>query len=126
MPIFNYHDGYLTTNYQGGNIRSARRFAELPRHSPELTGGLDLFSDLARELCFTMEFQRGDLQWLNNHVIVHSRITAVEDYPEPERKRHLLRLRMMTPGGRPLPPAFFAHENLPSENIVPSRRPSGT
>jgi hypothetical protein len=126
MPIFNYHDGYLTTNYQGGNIRSARRFAELPRHSPELTGGLDFFSDLARELCFTMEFQRGDLQWLNNHVIVHSRITAVEDYPEPERKRHLLRLRMMTPGGRPLPPAFFAHENLPSNQIVPGRRPSGT
>jgi Taurine catabolism dioxygenase TauD, TfdA family len=125
LPIFNYHDGYLTTNYQGGNIRSARRFSELRQHSPDLRDGLEMFEELAKELCFTMTLEKGDLQLLNNHTIVHSRISAVEDYPEPDRKRHLLRLRMMTPGGRPLPPTFFAHENLSPERIEPGQRPSG-
>lgn len=125
LPVFNYYEGYLTTNYQGGNIRSARRFSELPPHSPGLRGALEMYEDLARELAVTMTLARGDVQLLNNHVIVHSRISAVEDYPEPERKRHLLRLRSMMPGGRPLPPTFFAHENLSEDRIEPGQRPTG-
>jgi len=35
------------------------------------------------------ESQRDEV--LNNHVILHSR-TAYEDYPEPERRRDLIRL----------------------------------
>lgn len=124
MPVFNYVRGYLTTNY--GNIRTAHRFAELPPHSSELAAGLKMFQDLASELCITMDFQQGDVQFLNNHVIVHSRISAVEDYPEVWRKRHLLRLRMMTPdGGRPVPNAFFGLQNLKPEEIGPDQRPSG-
>jgi len=38
-----------------------------------------------------MDFQPGDLQLLNNSVILHSR-EAYDDHVEPERKRHLLRL----------------------------------
>ena len=41
----------------------------------------------------------------HNHVILHDR-TDYEDWPEPERKRHLLRLWLCPPNGRPLPPAF--------------------
>lgn len=33
----------------------------------------------------------GDIQWLSNHTILQAR-TAYEDFDEPERKRHLLRL----------------------------------
>jgi alpha-ketoglutarate-dependent taurine dioxygenase len=39
----------------------------------------------------TMDLRRGDMQFLNNHIILHSR-TAYEDYPEPERRRDLIRL----------------------------------
>lgn len=42
-------------------------------------------------LCLSMDFQPGDIQWLNNHMTMHSR-TEYEDYPEPERRRWLLRL----------------------------------
>ncbi len=45
------------------------------------------------------------MQFLHNHQTLHSR-TAYEDYPEPERRRHLLRLWLSPPNGRPLPPGF--------------------
>ena len=44
-------------------------------------------------------------QFIHNHVTLHDR-TDYEDWPEPERKRHLLRLWLCPPNGRPLPPAF--------------------
>jgi hypothetical protein len=120
LPVFNWHEGYLSVFWQGGYIRSAQRFPELPRHSETLLEALDTFTQLARELCFHMDFRQGDIQFLNNAVTVHSR-TEFEDYPEPERKRHLLRLWLATPGGRPLPPAIF--ERYP--NFPRDERPSG-
>ena len=39
----------------------------------------------------TMDLRPGDMQFLNNHVIVRGR-TACEDYPEPGRRRDLIRL----------------------------------
>jgi hypothetical protein len=38
-----------------------------------------------------MEFRPGDMQFIHNHQILHSR-TDFEDWPEPEKRRHLLRL----------------------------------
>jgi alpha-ketoglutarate-dependent taurine dioxygenase len=38
-----------------------------------------------------MDLAPGDIQWLSNHTVLHAR-TGYEDHPEPERKRHLLRL----------------------------------
>jgi hypothetical protein len=120
LPVFNWHEGYLSVFWQGGYIRSAQRFTELPRHSDALLAALDLFTQLARELCFHMDFQPGDIQLLNNQVTVHSR-TEYEDFPDAERKRHLLRLWLATPDGRPLPPCIF--ERYP--NALRSERPAG-
>lgn len=52
-----------------------------------------------------MEFEPGDIQLVHNHTILHDR-TAFEDYPEPERKRHLLRLWLAPPNARPLPAVY--------------------
>ncbi|CAN0189769.1 unnamed protein product, partial [Phaeothamnion confervicola] len=106
IPVFSFEQGYFTCNWQGGYIRSAQRFEELPRHSPLLLEALDMFGALARERCFNMDFRQGDIQLLHNHVTVHSR-TEYVDFPEPEKKRHLLRLWLATPGGRPLSAAFM-------------------
>lgn len=106
LPVLNFEHGYLTINWQGGYIRSAQRFDELPRHSPKLVEALDLFAKLARERASTMDFRQGDIQLLHNHVTVHSR-TEFVDYDEPEKKRHLLRLWLATPNGRPLPQAMW-------------------
>ncbi|HJU33168.1 MAG TPA: TauD/TfdA family dioxygenase, partial [Hyphomicrobiaceae bacterium] len=57
------------------------------------------------ELRLDMEFRPGDMQFLHNHQILHSR-TDFDDWPEPERKRHLLRLWLAVPGARPLPEVY--------------------
>ena len=53
-----------------------------------------------------MEFAPGDIQLLNNHYIMHSR-TGYEDYPEPERRRHLMRLWLATEVGPPLADPYY-------------------
>ena len=52
-----------------------------------------------------MELQPGDIQLVHNHTILHDR-TAFEDYPEPDLKRHLLRVWVAPPSARPLPEVY--------------------
>ena len=47
-------------------------------------------------LYLDMEFRPGDIQFLKNSVTLHKR-TEYEDWDEPERKRHLLRLWLAAP-----------------------------
>jgi hypothetical protein len=58
-----------------------------------------------------MDFSVGDIQFLSNRTILHSR-TDYTDYPEPERKRHLLRLWLMTPDWSPRPAAMRIHDHV--------------
>jgi hypothetical protein len=107
IPVFNWYSGLLSTVYQRSYIESARRFPEIPPLTPEQIEALDLFDQLANDpaLHFRMELQPGDVQLVHNHTLLHDR-TAFEDWPEPERKRHLLRLWLAPEGARPLPPVF--------------------
>ncbi|MGE0260574.1 MAG: TauD/TfdA family dioxygenase [Alphaproteobacteria bacterium] len=105
--VFNEHAGRVSVLYSRLHIGSAQRFPEARRLEPEDYEALDMLQELAGdpELRLDMEFMPGDLQILNNHVMLHAR-TGYEDFPEPERKRHLLRLWLCPPDGRPLPPVF--------------------
>lgn len=100
-------DGTLTTIYTRRYIESAQRFPEVPRLTPAYREALDLFDAICEEpeVRLDIEFRPGDMQFLCNHVVLHDR-TAYEDWPEPERKRHLLRLWLCPPVGRALPPEF--------------------
>src|SRR5207302_7463896 len=75
--------------------------------APQQTEALDLFDALCDDpgLRMSMEFRPGDVQLVHNHTLLHDR-TAFEDWPEAERKRHLLRLWLAPPEARPLPPVF--------------------
>lgn len=107
LPIAHHHDGTLTVIYARDFIEAAQRFAEVPRLTAAQIEAMDLLDELANDPNFylDMAFEPGDVQFLHNHQILHAR-TAYEDYPEPERRRHLLRLWLSTPDGRDLPPAF--------------------
>jgi len=107
IPVFNYHDGLVSAIYQRQYIESARRFPEVAPLSPLQIEALDLLDQLANDpkLNLMMELQPGDIQLVHNHTILHDR-TAFEDYPEPERKRHLLRLWIAPPGARRLPEVY--------------------
>jgi hypothetical protein len=107
IPVFNWHDGLLSAIYQRQYIESARRFPGVAALTPLQIAALDLFDELANDpaLNFTMELEPGDIQLVHNHTILHDR-TAFEDFPEPERKRHLLRLWLAPPSARPLPEIY--------------------
>ena len=107
IPIFNYHDGLVSAIYQRQYIESARRFPEVAPLTDIQIEALDLFDALANDpkLNLMMELQPGDIQLVHNHTILHDR-TAFEDYAEPERKRHLLRLWLAPPHARPLPDVY--------------------
>ena len=107
IPVFNWHRDLLSAIYQRQYIESARRFAGVKPLSALQIEALDLFDELANDpaLNLSMELQPGDMQFVHNHTILHDR-TAFEDFPEPERKRHLLRLWLAPAGARPLPEIF--------------------
>ena len=107
IPVFSWHAGLLSVMYQRQYIESARRFADVPPLTPRQIAALDLFDSLANDpaLNLHMAFQPGDIQLVHNHALLHDR-TAFEDWPEPERQRHLLRLWLAPPNARPLPPVF--------------------
>jgi len=107
IPVFSWHEGYLSALYQRQYVDSAQRFPEAPRLSPAQVEALDLFDSLANDprLHMFMEFRPGDVQLVHNHTLLHDR-TSFVDWPEPERRRHLLRLWLAASGARPLPAIF--------------------
>ena len=107
LPPFNWYKGYLTAIYQRQYIDSAQRFPDAPRLTPQLIEALDMFDELTNDpkLNMFMEFKPGDVQLVHNHTLLHDR-TGFVDWPEPERKRHLLRLWLAADRARPLPEAF--------------------
>lgn len=108
FPVFNFHDGQLTTNYVRSTIEKAQRFPDVPRLTDIQREAFALIEKTTSdpELYLNMTFEPGDIQILNNHYILHSR-TEYEDYPEPERRRHLLRLWLASEAGPSLPDPYY-------------------
>jgi Taurine catabolism dioxygenase TauD, TfdA family len=106
-PVFNEHAGRLFVLYSRLHIASSQRFPDARRLTAEDIEALDMLGELAADpkLRLDMNFMPGDIQFLHNHTILHAR-TGYEDWPEAERKRHLLRLWLAPPDARPLPPVF--------------------
>ncbi len=107
MPVFNIYKGRLLTSHVRSTARKAQRFAEVPRLTEAQIEGFDLIDALAAspKLRFDIAFRPGDIQFLNNHAIMHAR-TEYEDHREPERRRHLLRLWLACADGPPLPAPY--------------------
>jgi len=120
LPVFNWHGGELSTIYSGQYIRSAQaNFPEARRLTALEHEALDYLDALSNdpELNLTMEFRPGDMQFVHNHQILHSR-TDFEDWPEREKRRHLLRLWLAPRYARELPPAYAQRYG----SIVPGDR----
>jgi hypothetical protein len=107
IPVFSYYAQFLTAIYQRQYIDSAQRFSDAPRLTEQHVQALDRFDQLANspELHFSMRLAPGDMQFVYNHALLHDR-TAFQDWADPQRRRHLLRLWLAVPGDRPLPPCF--------------------
>lgn len=106
-PVLSWHAGELSVLYQRRYIESAQRFGGVPRLTAEQVAALDAFDALADDpaLHLTFDMRPGDVLALHNHQLLHDRAAFV-DWPETGRRRHLLRLWLCPPAGRPLPDCF--------------------
>jgi hypothetical protein len=108
IPVFHWHAGRLSCIYVRQYIESAQKlFPAARRLSADQVAAMDLLDDLCNDpaIHLAMDFRPGDIQLLHNHQILHSR-GDFENWPEPERHRHLLRLWLAPLEARPLPEVF--------------------
>lgn len=112
LPVFNRHRGKTTVCYIRRFVESAQRFDDVPPLSSAQIEAMDLIDELSKSdaIRLDMDFRPGDIQIVNNLTTLHAR-TAYEDWPEPERRRHLLRLWFAVSDGWPLPSAYFERYN---------------
>jgi hypothetical protein len=93
FPICRREGGGLATFFIAWYIRRAADLPGVPLLTVQQEELLALYERTANDPAnyLDMDFLPGDVQWLKNSVILHKR-TAYEDWDEPQRKRHLLRL----------------------------------
>jgi hypothetical protein len=94
IPMFSEREGKVTTRLCSiAYYKSAARFGEEYAPTAAQLEALEAVQEIANrpELMLSMDFQEGDIQLLNNHTTMHAR-TAFEDFDEPGRQRHLLRM----------------------------------
>jgi len=113
VPVFSYHDGRLSCRFNRRAIETAAEKMGEPLTAME-RDALAFIADLtvAPEVRLDFPLQPGDLQLLNNHMVLHAR-SKFTDWPERERKRLLLRLwvNRREGEGRLLAPDFATRYN---------------
>lgn len=89
---FEYHDGRLTCFFSHGRFLAGQEASGIALN-PEQVEALDYLAELSRkpEFTLTMDLRPGDMQFINNHVVLHSR-TSYVDFDVADRKRLLLRM----------------------------------
>lgn len=104
-PVFNDFSGYLTSIYPARDLRAAQSPPGAPPLSAAQREALVCLDSQAEALSLKMAIEPGDIQLLQNHTIFHGRM-AYEHSGALEQQRHMLRLWISAPNGRPLPPHF--------------------
>ena len=106
-PIVSMAEGVFSMYAGSLYILTAQEYPEVPRLNADQMEVLRLFDEITIEpgMAIEMDFRPGDIQWLSNFAALHSR-TLFHDYPEPQRRRHLLRLWLSSKSDRPLVSGF--------------------
>ena len=106
-PIVSIVDGVFSMYAGSLYILTAQDYPGVPKLSEDQIEVLRLFDEITYEpgMAIEMDFRPGDIQWLSNYAALHAR-TAFSDFPEPQRRRHLLRLWLSRDSGRPVVAGF--------------------
>ncbi len=107
-PVFNPIEHTVITSYVRSAISKGQLLPGAPPISSAQIAACDYLDNLANDpdLHLDMELQTGDMQFLNNHWMLHSR-TAYEDHKVEQNRRHLLRLWLACTSGPPMPKVFI-------------------
>lgn len=121
IPVFSYYRGWLSCRFNKRQIELGMEKAGMPLNALQ-QAAVDYVRELSMrdDFLLHMDFRPGDIQLLNNHCTLHSR-ESYEDWPDPKRKRLLLRLWLNVPNGRPLAPAFADRLNTGARGGVTGR-----
>lgn len=92
FPIFEWDGRELLCRFIRLYIEVGHQKADRPLE-PHQVRALDVLEQTLRRRDLRVEFRMegGQVLLMNNHWVLHNR-TAFEDFPEPERKRHFVRL----------------------------------
>ena len=99
-PIFSYDGERLGVSLSTGRVRAGYEAAgvQMDDRTRDALAALDEVLELPH-LSKRFDFERGQIQVVNNRKLGHRR-TAFEDWPDPERKRHLVRIWVRNHGRR--------------------------
>ena len=117
VPVFANCNGQLSVRYQRAGIASGQREMQLPLDAEDVEA-LNLFDEVAsapeNRLAFFLE--RGDMIVINNYTVMHAR-TRFVNFPEPGRRRQLVRLWLDAEGFREVPAGihFFRSNGVPEQ-----------
>jgi hypothetical protein len=102
QPIFYFYEGYFSAAGLGAAIDKAQDIPGVPKLTEAQNDAIALYRQTVEECALDIDFKQGDIQFLNNFVMLHTR-REYRDWPEDARKRHLLRLWLSDAHGRPIP-----------------------
>jgi alpha-ketoglutarate-dependent taurine dioxygenase len=99
-PLFEYDGERLTGRLSRFQVRNGHALAQVPL-DPEGEAALEALDAIMKAPSVNREFffERGQIQILDNRRLGHRR-TGFRDFPEPEKKRHLVRLWLRDWGRR--------------------------
>ncbi len=109
QPLFDSAEGRWFCRWNRNRVQSAQNIAGVPELTAEQRETMDLLDHLFQrpDVMFTMYVEPGDLQIMNNNVVLHSR-TDFTDFEEPAKKRLLTRLWIAPPNSVRLPESWRA------------------
>ncbi len=107
QPVFSFQEGHFAGSFLRVLIERAYQNNDIGPMPDTKREALDTLESIAGDPALNVHFRQepGDILFLNNWVTFHRR-TGFEDYPDLERKRHILRIWLSTPNSRPLDPLF--------------------
>lgn len=121
-PIFMFERGVFSARGLGAYVLKSQGLPGVPPFTDAQKQAIALYNKTVDRAAVDIEFLPGDIQLLNNHVMLHTR-RAFVDWPEPHRKRHLLRLWLSDDEARVLP-AFMRegmlHEGVALKGVAPT------
>ena len=102
LPFLRVKDGLFNACAYRVHIKQAQGLPGVPELTPAQNNALAAFNDVAYRVAVSVDLNPGDIEYFNNHVVLHTRTQFSADNTGPGR--HLLRVWLSMTGFRKLNP----------------------